>query len=316
MKDHAASERRDAAAAWVARIDAGGWADADEAELQVWLEEDSLRRGALLQAQAAWMTLDKGEPDVAARTEPAGRISRRGLIAGGGAALAASVLGGVIWSRSNTSYVTAVGEIRRIPLADGSTAVINTATKLDIRFAEASREVRLRQGEAWFQVAKDPGRPFIVEAGNVRVVAVGTAFSVRRRDGRAEILVTEGVVEAWATGAEGHVIRLTAGQRALVADNAAISHEPSAPSSVDRALAWRGGKIVLVGDKLSDAVAEFNRYNQRQIVLVDPAITGEQFDGMFSTNDPEGFAIAVRSSLSVPVDLSQPGEIRVGRPRG
>lgn len=306
---------RDDAANWVARMDAGVWSETQEAELQAWLAGDPRRSGALLQAQAAWMTLD--HPPVAqARIEAApSRWSRRGLIAGGVGMLAASLAGGFLWHNAGTTYETEVGEIRRVPLADGSSVAINTASRIDIRLAASRRDVTVEAGEAWFQVAPDPARPFVVAAGRVRVRAVGTAFAIRRRDRGADILVTEGVVEAWTDGAEGNKVRLTAGHRAFVTDNAAIIRPPGTPSSVDRALAWRAGRIDLVGDTLAQAAEEFNRYNRRRIVLVDPTIVGEQFDGLFRTDDPEGFAVAVSSSLSVPIDLSRPDEIRIGAPR-
>lgn len=322
MTNISASLMRDEAATWVARMDAGNWGDVDEAELQAWLDGDARRRGALLQAQAAWMTLDKpvaeaersgAGGDVSA--EPVVPFSRRRFFMGAGGAIAASVAFALAWNLGGTAYETSVGEIRRVPLADGSVAAINTASKIEVALAEKRRSVVLDRGEAWFQVAKDPERPFVVEAGRVRVQAVGTAFSVRRRDNGAEVLVTEGVVEAWADGAEGNRIRLTAGQSAFVADNAAIERAAAVPSSVDRKLAWRSGKIDLLGETLSGAIAEFNRYNQRQIILADPALGSEQFDGVFRTDDPEGFAIAVKSALDVPVDVSGSSEIRIGQSR-
>ena len=306
------------AARHVARMDGDDWSDAQEAELEAWLARDPRHPGALLRAQAAWMTLDRVlAPHAASREDAAPvaapRFSRRGLLAGGGAAIAASIAWVALLS-GGTSYATAVGEIRRVPLGDGSIAAINTASAIAVRLEETARDVRLDRGEAWFQVAKDRNRPFVVAAGRVRVRAVGTAFSVRRGDGGAHVLVTEGAVEVWAAGAEGHRVRLTAGSRAFVADNAAIEEAPAAPSAIDRALAWRNGKIDLAGDRLDGAVAEFNRYNQRQIVVGDPAIAGERFDGVFRTDDPEGFAKAVEVSLSVPVDLSDPAQIRIGKP--
>lgn len=325
MTNMSASQMRDEAATWVARMDAGNWGDVEEAGLQAWLDGDARRRGALLQAQAAWMTLD--EPAASARSAersdaevetPARRVlpfSRRSFFVGGGGAIAASVAFALAWNLGGTGYETSVGEIRRVPLADGSVAAINTASKIEVALAEKRRSVVLDRGEAWFQVAKDPERPFVVEAGRVRVQAVGTAFSVRRRDNGAEVLVTEGVVEAWADGAEGNRVRLTAGQSAFIADNAAIERAAAVPSSVDRKLAWRSGKIDLLGETLSGAIAEFNRYNQRQIILADPALAAEQFDGVFRTDDPEGFAIAVKSALDVPVDVSGSGDIRIGRSR-
>lgn len=304
------------AARYVARMDGDAWSDTNEADLDAWLAQDPLHPGALLRAQAAWMTLDRPFAAHAASRDAAAlapRFSRRGLLAGGGAAIAASIGGGILLS-GGTSYATAVGEVRRVPLGDGSIAAINTASAIDVRLDTADRNVRLDRGEAWFQVAKDKDRPFVVAAGRARVRAVGTAFSVRRGDGGAHVLVTEGVVEVWAEGAEGHRVRLAAGSRGFVADNAAIEEAPAAPSSIDRALAWRNGKIDLAGDRLDGAVAEFNRYNRRQLIVGDPAIAGERFDGVFRTDDPEGFAKAVEVGLGVPIDLSDPMTIRIGKP--
>ncbi|WP_204272534.1 FecR domain-containing protein, partial [Enterobacter hormaechei] len=86
-----------------------------------------------------------------------------------------------------------------------------------------------------FQVAKDSKRPFLVEAGKIRVQAVGTAFAVRRRQAGADIFVTEGVVEAWTSGAGAPHIRIAAGEHAFVADDAAVVRAPASASSVYRA---------------------------------------------------------------------------------
>ncbi|MBB6428159.1 FecR domain-containing protein [Sphingopyxis sp. JAI128] len=308
---------------WVVRMDASGWTAAEEAELETWLAADPKRRGALLEAESMWIAMN-GSDDSAANDDTAdfarpglraSWMSRRSLLAGGGAALAASIAGGVLFVRAGSVYGTDVGEIRRVPLADGSTAAINTASRIDIRLTKTKRLVRLDEGEVWFQVAKDRSRPFVVEAGRVRAQALGTAFAVRRRANGADVLVTEGVVEAWADGADGNKIRLTAGQRAFIADNAAITSAPSAPASLDRTLAWRSGRVDFNNDPIAEAVTEFNRYNRRKLVILNPAIGNERFDGVFRTDDPDGFAMAVRDSLGVSVDLSNPDEIRIGEPR-
>jgi transmembrane sensor len=302
----------DQAASWVAAMDAGGWDDAREAELQKWLGEDPRHRGALLQAEAAWITLDRPSlPTDVAQPQPRLPIYRRRFLAGG-VGLAASLAGGLLWWGGRARYATQVGEIRRVPLADGSVATINTDSVVDVRLAAAKREVWLESGEAWFQVAKDRHRPFIVKAGDVQVQAVGTAFSVRRFAHRAEILVTEGVVEAWTGSDTRRRVRLAAGERGFVGDDGAILPEQSGASSVDRALAWRAGKIELVGEQLGDAVQEFNRYNRRKLVLADPGLSKEQFDGVFGIDDPAGFAAALHAILAVPVDLSNPAVIRIG----
>lgn len=306
------AEIADEAARLVVRMEGGAWSGQDEADLQSWLKGDVRRRGALLQAQAAWVSL---EPPVYEDTVVRRRyvaMPRRTLLLSGGGALAASLLGGLLWFRSGATYKTELGEVRSVPLADGSTATINSGSELEVKLVEHRREIQLARGEVWFRVAKDAQRPFIVEAGQVVVQAVGTAFSVRRRDNGADIFVTEGVVETWTAQADGHRVRLSAGQRAFVGNNSAIELLADAPSAVDRALAWRSGLIDLSGQNLGDAVEEFNRYNRRKLVLVDSSLRPEQLDGIFRTDDPVGFAAAVGSSFSVPVDLSDKAVIRIG----
>lgn len=308
------------AARWVIRLDRHGRSPELLAKLNAWLESDSRRKGAFLRAEAAWASLDtivcaeEGAADgVSPDSHPHPRRSRRWILGAGGSALAATIVAGVTFFRSGERYRTALGEIRRVPLADGSIAALNTASAIEVALADKVRRVRIEKGEAWFQVAKDRSRPFIVEAGRVRVVAVGTAFSVRREDAGAVILVTEGVVEAWNDGAEGHRIRLTAGERAFVADNSEIQLKPAKSSQVDRALAWRTGKIHLDGEPLAEAISEFNRYNHRRIELVDPGLAQERFFGVFRTDDPAGFAAAIQQSLDVPAAFDDPAVISIGQ---
>ncbi|MEN3746409.1 FecR domain-containing protein [Sphingomonas sp. HF-S3] len=323
MTREPASQIEHEAAGWVARMDGASWDDALESALDRWLAGDPRRSGALLQAQAAWATLDRDmagaghavRPLSADDHVPLRAAGRRRFLIGGGAAIAASLIGTLLLVDRLPRYETEIGEIRRVPLADGSTMAINTGSLATVDLEPNRRSVRIDRGELWFQVAKDPGRPFIVEAGPVRVQAVGTAFAVRRRDRGADIFVTEGVVEAWSGEGQARHIRIAAGEHAYIADDASITRSPADATSVYRALAWREGKIDLSGVTLAEAAAEFNRYNHRRLVIADPAIGGETFDGILRTDDLEGFAMAVRDSLNVPVDFSDPTEVRVGRKR-
>ncbi len=312
-----ADEIEDGAARWVWRLDREGRTPELEAELVAWRAADPRREGAFLQAEAAWMTLDRGAqlaPLSRRRPPPSTRsgLHRRQLVVGGGAAVAASLAGVAFVALSSERYATAVGEIRRVPLKDGSTAAINTQSDVEVAMTPKARLVKIARGEAWFQVARNPERPFIVEVGRVRVQAVGTAFSVRRREGGAEVLVNEGVVEAWAVGAEGHVVRIAVGERAFVADNAAVREEVAGASEIDRALAWRAGKIDLAGETLAAAAGEFNRYNTRKLIVRDPAFAQERLYGVFRIDDPEGFARSVRQSFGVEIDLRNTEEILIG----
>lgn len=291
------------AARWIWRRDRDGRTPELEAGLEAWLAEDVRRHGALLKAEAVWNLLDLArEPGAQTVQRRPRAISRRTWLAGSGAAIAAAMVGAGVLVLREDRFSTRLGEVRRVPLTDGSTVAINTASEVDVAFRREQRTVRLRTGEAWFQVAHDVQRPFVVEAGAVRVRAVGTAFSVRRRVDGAEVLVTEGVVEVWAQGATGAPARLKAGQGAFVAEGAG-PRPPAAPAAVDRKLEWRYGKIDLAGETLREAVADFNRYNDRKLVIADPRIADERFYGVFNTGGPDAFAAAVGASLGVEVEV-------------
>jgi transmembrane sensor len=292
------------AARWVVRTDRGDLTAAERAELELWLAGDTRRRGAYVRASAAWSLLDGADALMPAAREKSGLISvlrRRDVLAGlsaAAAACAAVVIGPRVTA---VKYATALGEIRRVPLADGSMAAINTSSSLGVSLRPEVRRIKLDRGEAWFQVAKEPDRPFVVESGSVRVRAVGTAFSVRRHEDGSDVLVTEGVVEAWSQKSPDSRIRLTAGERTFVSDAAGAAPPATAGPAIARNLAWREGQIVLEGEPLVDAVAEFNRYNERKIVIADPSLQGERLVGWFRTNDPEGFAKAAAASLGAGV---------------
>jgi transmembrane sensor len=290
MTRQTAREVDDEAAAWAVR--ATGESDRD---LQIWLEGDPRRRGALLRAQAALSFVDRARAlEDSLPPVRRGRPSRRSvLILAGGGGLIAAGLGVLGVLGAGRRYVTGVGELQRAPLADGSLAEINTDTVLEVSMRRRSREVVIRQGEAWFQVAKDPGRPFVVRAGDAQARAVGTAFSVRRREDRAELLVTEGVVEASLAGA-GRVLA-PAGSRLILASGRPLT-PVAAPREIERALAWRTGQISLDGETLAEAAAEFNRYNRRPLLVEDPALARRRFVGLFRTSDPQSFALAVAAA--------------------
>ena len=311
-KRDSANEIDEAAFRWVALLDREGDDPKLLSDLQGWLNQDPRREGAYLRAQALWLKLDRAA-NASEQDAPAPALSRRGVLVGASGAVLAAAVGAGAWILSGSkNFDTEIGEIRHVPLPDGSVADLNTQSSLRVTMAKSIRRVRLAEGEAWFHVESDPSRPFVVESGLVRVRAVGTAFSVRRFDRGAEVLVSEGVVEAWVSGSEAAAVRLAAGEKAMVQERAPILSETAAPAEIDRKLAWRVGKIDLAGETLSEAVAEFNRYNQREMVVKQQALLSKRFYGVFRTDDPEGFAKSVHSSLNVPVEITR-NSIVIGR---
>lgn len=308
----------EAALAWVAKQAAGRLSDADRAAFDAWYAENLRHQGAYLRAQAIWHTLDKAtiqqnlRPGQLPRHAP---VSRRAVIAGG--MVAAAGLAALLLPRRAPDAVltTTLGEFRKVPLPDKSVASLNSGSHVEVRMTSKLRRVVLVEGEAWFEVAKNPEKPFVVEAGDVRVRAVGTAFSVRRRDGGADVLVTEGVVEAWSEGgsADGPRRRLSAGDEAFVPSDAAAIRVAAAPAEVERKLAWREGNIVLDNETLDEAAAEFNRYNSQKITIADPAVGKLRFVGQYRIDQPAQFAQSVQAVTGATVSIED-GSILIGRP--
>ncbi len=302
-----AAEIDEAAAAWVARLDRSPLTAAEEAELQDWLDADIRRQGAFAKAQAVLIHADKaqalGPAYVPAR--PA-QTRRRMLVAGGAiaASLGVGIVGAGLWA-STPRFTTRRGEIRIVPLADGSSMTLNTASKVVVQYSAARRDLQLIEGEALFEVAHNPARPFIVNAGDVKVRAVGTSFTVRRMPGVAtQVLVREGVVEITHAAGPAHTappIQLAANHALTVRPETPPAPVALDPAMVARALAWREGMIAFEGVPLQDAAAEFARYSDPRIVLDDSTVAHETVTGLFSANDPAGFAQAAALSMNLNV---------------
>lgn len=290
--------------------------DADErAALDAWLEADTRHKGAYVRALVIDNAISQavsdqhvhpGEDRYGLRSDGYGsaRASRRTWLKYGALAAGVAILGvGMsLQSRDSvTTLATSTGEFRRVALADTSIASLNSDSKLEVRFTTARRQVDLVKGEAWFEVAKDKHKPFVVAAAGVEVRAVGTAFGVRRFPNGAEVLVTEGTVEVWTGRARA---RLGAGERSFLPYNAARITVTRQPEEIQRKLAWRDGNLQFTRQTLGEAVADFNRYSARQIVIADRALESERIFGQYRIDAPEQFAKDIGAYLNVPVEVS------------
>ncbi|WP_275591475.1 FecR family protein [Flagellatimonas centrodinii] len=245
-------------------------------------------------------------------------------------------------------YRTAVGERLAITLDDGSVVTLNTDSRAVVQYDEAARHIALLQGQALFEVAKDPAHPFIVTAGNHQVTALGTAFDIHLAPERFEVTLIEGKVEvaesaipsglppvrrglssatgtadgspasdsrfpipggaAGATSLTPHV--LTAGQQ-LVAATTPSAGAASVVRQTDtaRAVSWRNGQLIFEDDPLTGALAELNRYGRRQVVLQDPGLGELRVSGVFSTSNPNVFVNML--TLHFPIRILDISEDRI-----
>jgi len=299
------------AAEWVVRLSAGPLSADEQTRLDAWLEADVRHRGALVRMQAASVHIGRVsalKPQDSALERrvyrPAsGRssLTRRGLLAAGIAGLAVTGAGGFswFWRRRGKVYETDVGEIRRITLADQSSMFLDSASVAHVQFSQHRRDVELIRGQALFEVAKDRQRPFTVLTGGVSLRAVGTVFAVRAVGKDIAVTVTEGVVEVTNTGAPGSPQQVVADERAVMRESQGIEVQRMSEAQIERNLAWREGALSFDGEPLSDAVAEFNRYNVRKIAIDDPALAQQPVIGLFKASDAEGFAETVAIALGI-----------------
>ncbi|RZJ00727.1 MAG: DUF4880 domain-containing protein [Brevundimonas sp.] len=271
---------------------------------------------AYRRVEQAWTSTGKlaGDPEIegalaAAMTRKADR--RGGLppvwigLAGATAALAVA-FGGWAWFERQGVYVTSVGEQRSVQLADGSVVRLDTDSRLRVRFSGDRRSVDLEQGQALFEVAHDLGRPFIVQAGETEVTAVGTVFEVRRAGDGVEVTLVSGVVDVLAAQG-GQRSRMAAGHQALA------GYGGLKVTAVDTAVetSWADGRIVFHDTPLEAAVAEVNRYLTDPVVLDAPGLEREAVNGVFKTGDRDGFVFAASATLGLQASPGADGSVRL-----
>ncbi|GGB82450.1 FecR family protein [Glycocaulis alkaliphilus] len=271
-------------------------AEPDWAGFQRWRDADVRHAAAFDELQGLWSQLAALKPAFASakpfgceqRGEPCTRAGARRFWriprpsswipkpALAGLVVACFILGAVLGPRAvqdiSADHVAAIGIPTLVELADGSTVWLNTDAAINVRYRANQREVRLLRGEARFEVAGDPSRPFSVWAAGGRATALGTVFTVRREGAETLVSVSEGRVAlsspgraaSSTSGGEGAVI-LTAGQAARYRTGRAPGPVMAAVPSPDL---WRRGVIAIDDMTLAEAFAEMDRYRAGRILLL------------------------------------------------
>lgn len=316
-RPEAAVDIEAAALTWAAKADRGPLSGEDQAALEAWAEADPRRAGAYARALAANAYFDRAAAlgsDFRPKRPALGEtLDRRRVMTAGGALLAASVVAGVgLATLSGRGRIaTPKGDVRRVSLPEGSAVTLNTDTAIRPVLGLQMRRVDLLKGEALFDVAKDSARPFVVFARDIQIRAIGTSFTVRVRDDhQVEVAVREGIVEV--SRAAQAAVQLSAAMTALASPTGDIARAVSSLEALERAVAWREGRLDLAGMSLAAAAAEFGRYSDRPILIEDPAVAAMTVTGVYSVSDPEGFARAAALSLGL-VATSAPDGIRLGK---
>ncbi len=325
----------DAAAGWLALERSGEMSAADRAELDGWLAADPANAGAYRAAREAWAASGsaRAHPDVLALREEAVTTAARhrrwriGPLPAAASLLAAVVLAGAVATTASWDGVrllfgpieqqlrTSVGQRTTITLPDGSILTLDTDTVLRTVESRRERRVELTRGQAFFKVAKDPDRPFVVVAGDRTVTAVGTEFGVRLDKGRFELTMVEGVVKVEAPMAPkpGAAPKLQSASLPAGAQLVAVANREWTirPVDAEKETGWTRGLLIYEATPLEQVAEELNRYSERKIVIEDPVVANRLVNGTFRANDIEGAVIALENYGLVRVSSQDENVIRL-----
>jgi transmembrane sensor len=312
------------ACAWIAQLDGGEPSQEDLDAFREWIHRSPRHQEEIKRLSAIWGDLnvltELAVPIKARRRIFLYKLNLRV------AAIAFTLLFGVIGSayvlwpvthirqvEANTVFATAIGERKPVTLSDGSKVLLNTDSRVQLEYTPDQRAVRLLQGEAFFEVAHNADRPFLVYAGGNVVRAVGTAFSVHIQKHDVAVVVTEGTVELAsvsprAGGAQDglskprtiKLVAINAGQGATI-DDRVEAIETIKPAEVTRKLSWREGVLSFSGEPLEQVVQEVSRYTPVTIVISDPSIRNVAIGGYFKAGETESMFEALETSFGVRV---------------
>lgn len=271
------------------------------AHLDAWLDQDPAHRQAWLDAQDVWASFDGADQhrplDLPRRRAKALKPARMIPWAAAACVVAALGLTAVVapWRRdveappsAQRATYEAVDRQRLLNLPDGTRTVLAPGSALELVYVGDERRARLERGRAYFDVAHDASRPFVVEAGGRLVTALGTRFDVASDAQGLRVILLEGSVRVVASDGDrssavvlrpGEELVFARGRSQLVrrADEAAAEH-------------WREMRVAFDDKPLSDVVAEMNRYSVLQLVIEDPRVASLRITGRFRVGDNVRFA--------------------------
>lgn len=325
----------DDAAAWLARLDSEQSTLADRAAFARWLNEDATHQWAFEELSEVWARLhtladvrplldDPGvrlfpQPERAAQADvPPAPAARAGS---DWTALAASLivmLGVALHTLGRTpaeTHATPAGAAAEIALEDGSRVSLNARSRIDVRIDAEERHIDLQSGEALFEVRQE-ARPFVVEAGDARVTALGTTFAVQKRPALVEVSVLSGVVSVESGRRDSMLteydardvslagrdaLLLQAGER-LVLSQDRREQRRLGNDELQRELSWRDGYVVFEEQSLVTVIDEMRRYLNTNLHVGDAQLASLRVSGQFRTGDVDGFLEQLHRDYGVIVD--------------
>ena len=308
------AETSEAAIAWLVRLQGETVTESDWLAFDAWLTaapahaqayDDALAFDQRLPVNARLAEAEPVAAPLTAKVIPL-RPARRAWVWSVGAAIAAGFVAGAILVPSKgligereTTYVTGIGERRAVALEDGSRIDMNAASRVTVRFERHARRVEMDDGQVFFDVAKDPSRPFLISAGDTQVRVVGTQFDVRRRDGQVAVNVQRGLVEVRPNlSGDAAPFRLRPGQ-GLSHREGRTADAKLAPVALEEVAGWRQGRLIYRDQPLSQIAGDMNRLFPRPVKLGDAQAANMRLSGVLIVDEQD--AMVDRLSHLLPV---------------
>ncbi|GAB4065097.1 FecR family protein [Ancylobacter sonchi] len=291
--------RAEEAAGWVARLQSRDATDEDRRDFRDWLKLDPANEAAFEELRSLWGELqavpvrpDRLKKLRRSRAAIIGNLVAIALIA----ALATTLYQMGFIDRLRADHYTSVGEVAHFTLEDGTRIDLNTDSAVRVLYSATERRIELLRGEAFFEVTRNPARPFVVDDGSLSATALGTRYGVRRDEnfgGAAQ--VEEGRVEV--VSAHARVV-LGPGEMARVARDGTLDVETG---DISGRSAWRDGKLVFSGQPLRDVLETLQRYRHGRIVVLDDAAANLKVSGIFDLRDTDEALQVLETSLPVAI---------------
>lgn len=310
---------------WLVKLETGGLAVGDEDRFVEWLEQDEAHGEAFARAEESWQLMAKIDADsinesndVESNVTPITctniavnksnpRWFKRFM------PIAATVLlsmltlfyGPELYLISTSDEYTLTGQRLQQTLSDGSVITLNTNSSITLDFTENQRLVKLKGGEIFVDVAPDKSRPFIVEAGDMQVTALGTAFIVKHTGVQPSVVVTEHSVKVENITDANKQVLLDEGQKAVLMTKRgqfAIAEN----INTNQASAWLNGKYVFDNSRLRAVIDEIARYHQGKIIIRGKKLENMTVSGVLNLDEPQEAIEILASMLSLKVATVTP----------
>jgi transmembrane sensor len=285
----------DAAIEWFVRLRAGNLSAREKADFERWRDDSEENATAFEEVLQMYGHLASMSPSRRTRTTVHPWRRYVALVpALAAASLALLINFSEVRALLQSDYRTGVGEGKVVALDDGSRVQLDSRSSIALRYGPTERRVILLGGEAWFDVASNAARPFVVEAAGGTVTALGTAFDVALGKSGARVIVTEHSVRVSRGDQE---VVVTEGQQSAYGADAGVEQ----PSAIDApsATAWRRGKLIVEKQPLGEVLEMLGRYRRGAVYCLSASICARRVSGVFASDDPLQSLREIEASLGL-----------------